>query len=121
MLEPADLERLKQEIYFVPQAVLPYEIRSLAKNLSFKVETGTDDLDEFAGAAFFLDELPFALMHYRGHPENTSTIYLPYDVKSLNEIERWIDRIVSELKLRDKFVWRRDRDSDEDSSRSVAQ
>ena len=112
MIEPADLERLKEKIYFVPQAILPYEISALARNLPFKLETGSDDLDDFAGAAFFVDQLPFALMHYRGHPANTSTIYLPYDVQSLNEIAKWIDRIVLELELPDKFVWRRDQDND---------
>jgi hypothetical protein len=80
----------------------------LAKRLGSDVEKGNDDLDEFYGAAVWLDELPVVVMHYRGHPADTSTIYLPFEIKDVNEISSIISRVVAELNVREKsIVWQR--------------
>jgi hypothetical protein len=111
MIKRADLHELMKKIDFVPQAIIGRDIFELAKRFDFEPIKGHDNLDEFYGAAFVLDELPpFALMQYRGHPKDTSTIYLPYEVDSIEYISKVLDRIISELKLSDKLVWQRSDD-----------
>jgi hypothetical protein len=48
--------------------------RLLAKRFGSDIENGHDDLDAYQGAAAWLDEFPFAVMHYRGtrriHPRS---------------------------------------------------
>ena len=96
------------KVDFVPQAIVGDGIFELAKRFNFELTKGHDDLDEFYGAAFMLDDfIPFALMHYHGHEKDTSTIYLPYDVDSIDEISKFLKQIISEFKLSDRLVWQR--------------
>jgi hypothetical protein len=47
-------------------------------------------------------------MHYTGHPKDTSTIYLPFNIRDVDEISALISRIVSELEISTKMItWQR--------------
>jgi hypothetical protein len=103
---------LKEMIYmfeFVPQAIVALPIDEIVKQFGWDVEKGHDDLDDYFGAAAWLDGVhPFTVMHYRGHPEDTSTIYLPFNIREAEKITHLINRIASELKLpAKKITWQR--------------
>jgi hypothetical protein len=90
------------------QAIIAETVHELANRFGSDVENGHDDLDEYQGAAAWLDEFPFTMMHYRGHPAETSTIYLPLDIADVDKITDIICRIASELKLSPKSItWQR--------------
>jgi hypothetical protein len=108
MIKPVPLHLMIDQYEFVPQAIIAETVHELAKRFGSDVENGHDDLDEYQGAAAWLDEFPFAVMHYRGHPTNTSTIYLPFDIGDVDKITDIVSRIASELKLSSKSItWQR--------------
>jgi hypothetical protein len=111
MVRPIDLHKLIKQIDLVPQAIIRGSIFDLAKRLDFEPIKGHDDLDEFYGVAFLMDDVwPFALMQYRGHPKDKSTIYLPYEINSVEGISKVLNRIISEFELSDRLVWQRSDD-----------
>ena len=93
----------------IPQAIINKPLSYFHKHLKIEIVHGRDDLDEFEGAALLVDNaLPFALKHYPGYPDNTTTIYLSHELKDLEEISRAISIIVKELRLPKKAVsWQR--------------
>jgi hypothetical protein len=108
MIKPAYLHKMIHEYELVPQAIIAEPVDALAKRVGSKLEKGQDDLDEYQGAAAWLDGLPFAVMHYRGHPENLSTIYLPFDIREVDKITEIISRITAELKVPPSLIkWQR--------------
>ena|SRR5258708_16591511 len=108
MIKPAALHKLIREYEFVPQAIIEEPVLELARRFGSEVEKGHDDFDEYLGAAAWLDGTPFAVMHYKGHPKNTSTIYLPFEINDVNDITEIVSRIASELKLAEKSIsWQR--------------
>jgi len=61
---------------FVPQAVVRSPVSYFSNRLGYKFEKEIDDLDEVESAFFEMDDgIPFALIHYRGNPADTTTIY----------------------------------------------
>ncbi len=68
-----------------------------------------DDLDVFKFAAFVLNnDCHFSLRHYRGHPKQTVTVYLEYQLTELPELESIIDAIIKGFKMPETAVrWRR--------------
>lgn len=61
---------------FVPQAVVRSPVTYFSDRMGFKFDKDTDDLDDCESAFFTLDNsVPFALIHYRGNPDDTTTIY----------------------------------------------
>jgi hypothetical protein len=107
-IKPVPLHIMIDQYDFVPQAIIAETVHELAKRCGCDVENGQDDLDAYQGAAAWLDGFPFALMHYRGHPTDTSTIYLPFDIGDVDTITDIVSRIVSELKVSPKSVtWQR--------------
>jgi hypothetical protein len=109
MIKSASLHHLMETKDFVPQATIAHSIFDIAKQMHVKPEKGHDDLDEFYGCAFVLNEFaPFALMHYRGHPKDTTTIYLPYEFDSIHYITKLVGEIILELKIAPKeIIWQR--------------
>jgi hypothetical protein len=108
MLKTYPLDQAMGEFDFVPQAVLAEDFFVLAKHNKLKFEKGHDDLDYYVGAAAVLDDLVFTVMHYDGHPPHTSTIYLPFDIRDVNEVTKSILRITKELGLTEKsLLWQR--------------
>jgi hypothetical protein len=99
VLTPVDLPDLLATDEFIPQAVLATSIDELSARFRLKPFKGHDDFDEYEGIAFQIDKVPFAIMHYQGHPPKTSTIYLPQRVHDVKTISLIIRGIVNLLKL----------------------
>ena len=109
MIKQGSLEEMIYKFELVPQAIVALPVERIAKQLGLVIEKGHDDFDEYFGAAAWLDGVqPFTVMHYRGHPEDTSTIYLPFNIRDTDKITALIGRIASELKLPPKTItWQR--------------
>jgi hypothetical protein len=75
--------------------------------------TGHDDFDFFEGAFFKLDhEIEIALRHYRGHPKDTTTIYIDRSKGDIETITRLIRIILEEFHVPEKALrWERRNDS----------
>jgi hypothetical protein len=93
----------------IPQAVIGRPVSHFRNNMNIPFINGHDDLVEYEGAVLELNKrLPFALNHYRGHPRDTITIYLPVDLRDLGKITETILMIMKELRLtRDALIWQR--------------
>jgi hypothetical protein len=111
MIKSLPLNKLLQEIDFVPQAIVAANVFDLAKRYGGEIEKGSDDFDSYEGSGAQIDGTPFAIMHYRGHPQRTSTIYLPFDIQDVKKITEIIFHIASELRFVDKIQWQRLDDS----------
>jgi hypothetical protein len=75
MLRQLPLEDLGY-VDFSPQAVIRVPIAFFATKLGYKFDSCTDDLDEYQSAFFKLEDvMPFGLIHYKGHPDDTTIIY----------------------------------------------
>jgi hypothetical protein len=84
----------EQEV--VPQAIFWRPISYFATS----IRTDEDDLDSFQAASFILDnDINFDLRRYRGHPDQTVTVYLPFNVEALEEILQIIGVIIIGLAL----------------------
>jgi hypothetical protein len=114
MIKPFPLEKLMAMKEMIPQAILAVSIWEIAKQYKFEIEKGQDDLDYYIGIGGMSEfGYPFAVMQYRGYPENTSTIYLPRDFRDVGEITKAVHSIASELKIpENSFIWERKNDPD---------
>ncbi len=107
-LKSLNLPETLASAHMVPHAIVAQPVRALADLASSTVHQGQDDLDEYEGAAFSIDALPFVIMHYKGHPPDTSTIYLPMTVKDIDQITQCIDKIVTTFGLpKAALTWQR--------------
>jgi hypothetical protein len=97
----------------VPQAIVNLPVRKIVHGLA-DVREGSDDLDYFEGASFKLnDEFEIAIRHYRGHPENTSTIYIDSSANDVEFITQLIRKILKEFRIpADALRWERKDDPD---------
>jgi hypothetical protein len=108
MIKQVPLKEMFSRFEFVPQAIVALPVNEIIEQFGWHGEKGHDDLDEYFGAAAWLEGVPFTVMHYRGHPEDTSTIYLPFDIRETDKITHLISRIASEMKLPStKITWQR--------------
>ncbi len=91
------------------QAIIARPISYFSDALGIQIAKGVDDFDEFEGAALRLNgNLPFALKHYAGHPDETTTIYLPYTINDVAQITAIIRRIAEELHIAHIWIaWQR--------------
>jgi hypothetical protein len=93
MIEP--IRSLSVDV--VPQAVIALPVRKIVGRRA-DISSGSDDLDYFEGASFRLDnKIEIAVRHYRGHPENTSTIYIDRRQDDVEKITQLIRKILDEL------------------------
>jgi hypothetical protein len=93
MIEP--IRSLSVDV--VPQAVISLPVGKVVGRRA-DISSGNDDLDYFEGASFKLDnKIELAVRHYRGHPENTSTIYIDRRESNVEQITRLIRKILEEL------------------------
>jgi hypothetical protein len=107
-IRPAPLPEVLDSYEFVPQAVVNKPVRAFADLARIDVTRAAADPDEYEGIAFFLGQVPVTVMHYKGHPVSTSTIYLPQSVSSIREISRLLGLIFSQFALPPKDVaWQR--------------
>lgn len=63
-----------------------------------------DDLGESTGAVFECEGRIFALMKYRGEPENTTTLYILGDPRKIPSADSEIKSVMRELGLSDEDV-----------------
>jgi hypothetical protein len=92
---------------FIPQAIVRRPVDAFARP-GADVFSGTDDLDEYRGVGFLFGNVAFTIMHYKGHPADTSTIYLPPDIRDLQAINKVLRAIFSHFKVRDgDIAWQR--------------
>lgn len=113
MLTPVAPEALSEEM--IPQAIIgqPTSYFEHERNVRFK--TARDELDEHLVAVFRIDAqgLVFALMHYPGYPDDTTTVYLPARIRTVDTITYLIGVIANELKIpRDWITWERAKNPD---------
>ena len=98
-------EQFAPDYDVVPQAIFCRPLHYFTT----MVRQGEDDLDTFEAASFVIGNFArFDLRTYRGHPNFTVTMYLPFAIELLEEIQRSIRRVISELAVPQHAVaWRR--------------
>jgi len=108
MLRPIATKDLGER-EMIPQAIFAQPVSFFEGRHAIHFVEAHDDLDSYLGAALALnDSLPFALRHYRGHPENTTTLYLAKEISDIEEISRLVAAIAKELSIpRDRIEWQR--------------
>jgi hypothetical protein len=94
---------------FIPQAVIGRPVSYFTTSMNIQFFDGHDDLDDFQGAALVLNgRLPFLLKHYKWHPKDTITVYLPDDIQNIDQITDAILLIMQELRLsKGTLIWQR--------------
>jgi hypothetical protein len=108
MIRPAELHSLLAKQEFVPQAIVATDVDYFAERFGATVVQDSDNLDGYIGVGYLLDALPFTVMHYRGHPDGTATIYLPQDISDVDKITAIIGQIASAFDLPNRKVqWQR--------------
>jgi len=98
------------DVDFVPQAILRVSLAHFSGWRGLKLGRSADDLDEYEGVAFLDAELgkPVAVRRYAGHPKDTVTIYLPYEVEDVGVITQSVHRLVQDFGLSDDdILWER--------------
>jgi hypothetical protein len=104
MIEP--IKSLSVDV--IPQAIVGLPVGKIAQRWQhFSKES--DDQDFFEGAAFKLDnEIEIAVRHYRGHPIDTTTIYIDRRERDVEHITRLIRKIMMELHIPEEALrWER--------------
>ncbi len=93
MIEP--IRSLSVDV--VPQAIIALPVEAIIGDRA-DVRNGSDDLDDFEGASFKLDhEIEIALRHYRGHPKDTTTVYIDRSQDDIEKITMLIRKILREF------------------------
>src|SRR4051812_32991379 len=90
----------------VEQAVIGVPVDYFVKHKGIRFERDCDDLDYYDGAFFTLeDRVPFALIHYRGNPEDHTAIYLDRGLRG-DELWRTVTYILEMLDVpRNSLTW----------------
>lgn len=93
----------------LPQATINKPVSYFVEHLGANLVRGEDDLDFFEGVGLVLDDIvPFALMHYRGYPPNTTTVYLPFGIQGASEIAAIVSKIAKETDINPVHIsWQR--------------
>jgi hypothetical protein len=95
MIEP--IRSLSVDV--VPQAIVSLPVELIVRRKDY-ISSGCDDFDSYEGASFKLDnEIEIAVRHYRGHPKNTTTIYIDRRENDVEHITHLIRKILSELHI----------------------
>lgn len=94
---------------FLPQAIISRPVSHFAKELNIPFSHEHDDFDECDVAAVQIENGPiFALKHYAGYPENTTTIYLPQNFQGVEVVTRLIRMITEHLNIPANWIiWQR--------------
>jgi hypothetical protein len=99
-----------QGVDFIPQAILRKDINQVAKALDVTIEKGWDNLDTFEGVTFesAYEGVLVAIRHYAGHPDGTTTVYLPSEINDVGFITKIVAYIVEKLHfVADDVYWQR--------------
>jgi hypothetical protein len=109
-IRPTHLPYLLNSDEFIPQAIVNRPVHAFT-HAPANVVSGADDFDEYTGLGFFAGNVPFAVMHYKGHPARTSTIYLPQSVRDVRKVSYLLRKIFAHFDLpSSSVIWQR-RDS----------
>jgi len=94
---------------FLPQAVIGLSPYGFSEQRGLDFIEGSDDFDTFYGAAVLIeDKIPVVLKHYRGHPYNTVTMYLPAEITKVEEITSLLAFIAEKMWIPvEWFTWQR--------------
>jgi len=107
-IQAIPLENALRKWDFIPHAVIARPLEAFTRHRKSRITSGHDALDEYSGVAFAINGAPFAVMHYKGHPPETSTIYFPRNLDTVAEITELVDRIVARFELpADSIIWQR--------------
>jgi hypothetical protein len=89
----------------VPQAIFWRPI----SYFSTSIQEGEDGLDMYMGISFILDNfITYDIRKYRGHPDYTVSVYLPYEIQNTRQIVETIDSITVAMALPEYAVaWKR--------------
>lgn len=108
------LDELMESTELIPQAVMNVALEKLIGGKDSYIFSGVDEFDEFKGAAFCFTKKPdvrFALLRYKGHPRNTSTVYLPRDIHDVSAITKLVAQIIAEFGIAAQtLAWQRSDD-----------
>jgi hypothetical protein len=110
IIKPLHLKELLKGMDLIPHAILSIPVWYFAKYMQMSPEEGADDLDQYIGIGVLSDEFgPFAIMRYRGYPEDTSTIYLPrHFPDDVDKITQAVHSIVKQFGLSSgSIMWER--------------
>ncbi|MBV8359387.1 MAG: hypothetical protein JO189_15840 [Deltaproteobacteria bacterium] len=112
MLRPLNFGELSKRD-LIPQAIIDKPMSYFAKQ-GFALVHDSDALDSFEGIALLLDDLPFALIHHRGNPNNETTVYLTRDFgHNIDKISASIRDILVALNISsESLIWERRNDPD---------
>jgi len=93
MIEP--IKSLSVDV--IPQAIIALPVEQIG--LKYLREE-SDDFDFYEGTSFKLDDkIEIAVRHYRGHPKNTTTIYIDRRERDVEHITQLIRKILKELHI----------------------
>jgi hypothetical protein len=108
MIRVSSLAEVRKE-ELLPQATISKPVSYFAGLFGVRSTGGFDDLDYYEGVACVLDGMiPFTLMHYRGYPENTTTVYLPFGIQGPEQISTIVGRIAKETEIpASAIIWQR--------------
>lgn len=99
MLKQVSFEDLGY-VDFAPQAVIRAPVAYFSIKLGYEFQNCVDDLDEYQSAFFKLEDvLPFGLIHYRGQPDDTTTIYFSRATHQ-ELVAKVVDQILDDFGLR---------------------
>lgn len=96
-------EILDEEV--IPQAIVSRPACYFSSNL----RTYEDSLDVFVGSSFAIgNQVRFSIRTYAGHPQLTSTIYLPFYIREFLEIIESLEEIISGMRIpKTAIAWQR--------------
>jgi hypothetical protein len=95
MIEP--IKSLSVDV--VPQAIVSVPVQKIIGRRA-QISSGFDDFDSFEGASFKLDDrIEIAIRHYRGHPKDTTTIYIDRRESDVEQITQLIRKILVEFRV----------------------
>jgi len=102
---PIKVSRYPSEYSVEPHAIMWRMISSYTTC----IYESEDDLDFYEGASFTMgNACQFSLRKYKGHPQNTCTLYLPSEIIDVKEIIGFVSEIVSALCIPGYAIaWRR--------------
>lgn len=108
MFRQVPLSRLEGH-ELVPQAIIDRPTSHFTQRLNIPFTRGEDDFDTYEAAALELNgDIVFELKRYSGYPENSTTVYLPYDIDNVEQITRLIAIIADELHIPQTWIsWQR--------------
>ncbi len=108
---PAASRHPRKEIEWVPVAVIKRPV-SFFEGMGLHFFESHDDLDIYRGTREIeLDDLAgheFVLRHYRGYPEDTTAVYLPFEVTDKEVFARLVSYVLRQWRLpRNAISWHR--------------